>query len=413
MKKIICLALTVVMVFAMLSITASAADTAKVTYKVNWSTLYYEGCTFETKYDIEDYFNITKEENLLSFSSKGDGKIRAYVALERFAVSADTKYEYVFQAKNNVDGGYSGAVFAYAEGLPYFVYGGFNNTVDGKSEIDIRRGTHQEANATTDTNFTKTSVILDRSEGYATFKVVYNGYSVTLYALVNSNYTQVGNTITLPSNAYVAIGGYNRESDSNMERTVSIRNAVVYGMNDAAAQNMSSVVDPADALLAYIAEVEGEYNRDDYTTESYVGLLDAITAAKELVEGGSYDEYDIDDAIAVIEEAVYMLVPAENSGDGSNEGEGENAGENEGENAGENAGENTGENAGENAGNETQDPAQTEGTPIDTGVGAPAGTDDVVVVQKGGCGSAILASSALTVVALVGAAVVVSKKKED
>ena len=431
MKKIICLALTVVMVFAMLSITASAAETPKVTYKVNWSELNYEGCTFETKIDVENYYNITKTENLLSFSSKGNGKTRAYVAIERFALSSDTKYEYVFKAKNNVDGGESGAVFAFAGGVPYFIYGSFNNASDnaGKSSINVKKATHQDR-VECNVDFDKTYITLDRdSSGYASFKVAYNGFDVTFYALVSGKYEQVGKAITLPSDASVAIGGYNNEKNSSgKECTVSVSDAVIYPMNSAAIQNMSSVLGASVVeLILYIEEVENEHKKEDYEEESYTELLNAITSAKELIEGGSYDESDIEDAMLAIEDAVLMLIPkadsdegsddenaGENAGDNSGENNGENAGENTGDNAGENAGENagdnSGENNGENAGNETEAPVETD--PVGTETNAPAGTDQVIT-PKGGCGSAILASSALTVVALIGTAAIALKKKED
>lgn len=429
MKKIICLALTVVMVFAMLSITASAADTAKVTYKVNWSTLYYEGYTFEKKDDVETLLDVTKTENMLSFSDsdKNNDKFRAYVALERFAISADTEYEYVFQVKNNYDNGYSGAVFAFADGLPYFIYGGFNNKSNaanpGKSGINMKKATHENSDRCNVAGFTETFITLDLdADGFETFKVVYKGFNVTLYGLVSGSYTQIGNSITLPSNAYVAMGGYNRETkdDGSLERTVSIRNAVIYPMNSAAIQNMSSVLGASVVeLILDIEKKENEYKKEDYEEESYTELLNAITSAKALIEGGSYDEVDIEDAMLAIEDAVVMLIPKadsdegsddENAGENAGDNAGENNGENAGDNAGENAGDNSGENNGENAGNETEAPAETD--PVGTETNAPAGTDQVIAPQ-GGCGSAILASSALTVVALIGTAAVVSKKKED
>lgn len=318
MKKIICLTLTAVMILAMLSITAMAAEEPIVSYKVNWSELSYEAYGYDQlKYDMDTYYSVTKDENLLSFDAITGSKLRAYVATERFEISNDTKYEYVFQTKNNNDYGYSGAVFAFANGLPYFVYGGFNNKSDsahsGQSCIDIRKGLHKHSTNDCETGFEKSylTLALD-SDGYVTLKVVYDGYQVTLYGLTdsaNNEYEAIGNTITLPSDAKVAMGAFNRETDtsSGLERTASVRNAIVYGMNNAAVQNMPSVVDDNTEFILYVESVEKEYLESDYESESYADFLSALDRAKALIEEENFDELEIAEARASIEEAIDML----------------------------------------------------------------------------------------------------------
>ena len=459
MKKIICLTLTAVMILAMLSITAMAAEEPIVSYKVNWSELSYEAYGYDQlKYDMDTYYSVTKNENLLSFDAITGSKLRAYVATERFEISNDTKYEYVFQTKNNNDYGYSGAVFAFANGLPYFVYGGFNNKSDsahsGQSCIDIRKGLHKHSTNDCETGFEKTylTLALD-SDGYVTLKVVYDGYQVTLYGLTdsaNNEYEAIGNTITLPSDAKVAMGAFNRETDtsSGLERTASVRNATVYGMNNAAVQNMPSVVDAGTAFVAYVEQIEKAYLEIDYESESYADLLSALDYAKIIIEEGIFDEFDIAEARASIEEAIEMLelmepdfsnidewdadayemlmsavdeanalldkteikqseidaavtliferykeiVPdavldTELPDDDKNEEDGENVGD-------ENANDVVGDATGNTVGDETQ-------------TGSSSAED-----SGKGCKSALASSSALALLALVGTAVVVSKEKQ-
>ena len=65
MKKIICLTLTAVMILAMLSITAMAAEEHIVSYKVNWSELSYDAYGYDQpKDDMDTYYSVTKDENL-------------------------------------------------------------------------------------------------------------------------------------------------------------------------------------------------------------------------------------------------------------------------------------------------------------------------------------------------------------
>lgn len=103
MKKFICFILVSILLFAALSITASAADTPKSAYRVDWSALSYNAYWYNEKNDdISKYFTVSTTQNSIVLKAKGKSERRAYVAKTRFEITADTKYEYVFQAKTTV-----------------------------------------------------------------------------------------------------------------------------------------------------------------------------------------------------------------------------------------------------------------------------------------------------------------------
>lgn len=321
MKKFICFILVSIMLFASLSITASAADTPKSAYRVDWSALGYNAYWYnEKKDDISKYFTVSATQNSIVLNAKGKSERRAYVAKTRFEITADTKYEYVFQAKNNRDYGYCGVVFAFADGLPYFVYGSFNNVSDepndGKCDIRVNKGLNQHDTNPCGAGFTRSFVTVDTdSENYGTFKVAFDGLNVTVYALTDAEkgtYEPVGNAITLPSGAKIALGVYNRESSGTSDqRTISVKNAVLYAMNDAAAEKLGSMSDGSFELLSYVADIEKKYSEVDFDKESYSALANALDAAKKLVNSGTYIAAQISSARSDIDSAVVLLQYAE------------------------------------------------------------------------------------------------------
>lgn len=297
MKKIISAFLAIVMIAAGLSITASAAsERPKAAYRVNWSELSYTSDWYnEKKNDMSSNFTVTKGENSITSVAKSGCERRAYYSKTMYDISENTKYEYVFQAKNNRDYGYCGVIFAYANKLAYFMYGSFNNVSDdpndGKCDIRVVKGLNQHDSKNCSTGFTRSYVTADvDSEGFGTFKVVINGFNATFFVLTNASngtYTQAGNSITLPDDAQLTVGLFNREGSGSSQRTVTIRNAVVYAMNDAAAQNISSVSDGSYELLSYIDEVLKNYPEVDYEASSYKAILNIAKEAETAVSNGS------------------------------------------------------------------------------------------------------------------------------
>ena len=457
MKKIISLALALIFVFTMLTVSASAADEAKLTYKVKWSSLSYSTYWYnQNEGDMDEHYTVTIKDNSIDCNGRSDNERRSYVANERVQISSDTKFEYVFQAKNHTYGGSAGVVFAFADGIPYFVYGSFDNSSDdaiGQSDIRVQKGLNAHGSHDCETGFTRSYITVDLdSDGFGTYKVVIDGYTASFYALTNAaskQYDQIGGSITLPSDAVFALGLYNRENNSSGERTVMIRNAVVYAMNDAAARSLSVLSDGSAELLSYIARLEKEYPREDFETESFYEFLDSLTAAKKLIEDGDYSAVDIADAREAIDATIPLLEILTPDFTKLNEIIGKAKALKAADcnpiaykmlmaavaDAEELL---SADDLRQSQVNEAVavildrykeiDPNITVGdTPTDEPAGDVVGdasdnigytdivgSDAIVELPpKGGCGSAILASSALTVVALIGTAAIVSKKKEN
>lgn len=316
MKRFISLAIAVIMIFALIPITISAADTPKSAYRIDWSELSYNTYWYnQNENDIGSHFTVSKTSNSISFTGKKGNERRSYVATNKVTLSSTTKYEYVFQAKNNRDYGYCGVVFAWAGGVPYFMYGSFNNVSDdpndGMSDIRVQKGLNQHDSKNCSTGYTRSyrTVELD-SDGYGTFKVVFDGYKAIFYGLTDidkGTYELIGNAITLPSDAKIAFGAFNRENDGSKERTVTIRNAVLYAMNDEAANNISALSDGSYELLAYIAQVEKDFPRENYDLETYTELVGALHDAKTLIEKGRFSASQIASARDAIDSAIDLL----------------------------------------------------------------------------------------------------------
>ena len=477
MKKIISAFLAIVMIAAALSITASAAsEKPKAAYRVNWSELSYTSYWYnEKKNDMSSNFTVTKTANSITSTAKSGCERRAYYSKEMYEITSDTKYEYVFQAKNNRDYGYCGVIFAHANNLAYFMYGSFNNISDdpndGKSDIRVVKGLNQHDSKSCGTGYTRSYITADiDSDGYGTFKVVINGFTASFYALTdaaNGTFTPVGNSITLPDGAKVALGVFNREGSGSSQRTVSVRNAVLYAMNDAAAQNISSVSDGSYELLSYIDEVLKNYPEVDYEASSYKAILDIAKEAETAVSNGSITKAratelksELDSAlialelkeadIAALEEAIekaeaidetkYTVVSYKmllNAIDNANELLGDPEvrqseidaavalintrckdlipldgvipeEDDEIDDGGE---DNSGEdNSGEEDSDSNMDSCIDE-LPSDTGTPADTSSETLPILPKPGCKSSV-AVSALAAVAIIGTALVL-KKKED
>lgn len=317
MKKIISVFLAIVMIVAMLSITASAAsERPKAAYRVNWKEFSYTSDWYnEKKNDMSSNFTVTKGENSITSVAKSGCERRAYYSKTMYDISENTKYEYVFQAKNNRDYGYCGVIFAYANKLAYFMYGSFNNVSDdpndGKCDIRVVKGLNQHDSKNCSTGFTRSYVTADvDSEGFGTFKVVINGFNATFFVLTNASngtYTQAGNSITLPDDAKLTVGLFNREGSGSSQRTVTIRNAVVYAMNDAAAANIASVSDGSYEFLSYIDEMMAKHPKVNYTSSSYADFIDVIEKAEDAINSGNISTSILEGFKADLESAIASL----------------------------------------------------------------------------------------------------------
>lgn len=313
MKKMISLFIACVLVVAAFSFTASAEE-AKISYAVDWSSMSYKGYWYD-ELKTDSQYKLTATKSSLSTSPlKGtDTERRAFVANKTFAITSNTKYEYVFQAKNDTNYKYCGVVFAFGGGIAYFVYGSFNNVADapndGNCDIRVQKGLDYQEGKSCGTGFTRSYIkaALD-SDGYGTFKVVLDGYTASVYVLTDASagtYTMVGNSITLPSDAKIAFGAYYRGVETNgTPRTLVVRNAVLTAANEAAAEK---IVPGAYDFIDYVSKVEKDYLEADYTKETFTAFADALKAAKELIKNGDFDATKISSAKSAIDSAVILL----------------------------------------------------------------------------------------------------------
>lgn len=317
MKKTVSLLIAILLVVAGFSITASA-EKPEVSYAVDWSDMSFTGYWYdELKTDSQYTLNATVD-SLSATPLKGTStERRSFVANKTFEITEETKYEYVFQAKNDTDYKYCGVVFAFAGGVPYFVYGSFNNVADdpndGNCDIRVMKGLDYQNGKSCGTGFTRSYIKVDLdADGYGTFKVVVDGYTASIYGLTDAaagTYTLVGNSITLPTGAKIAFGAYYRgvESDGT-PKTLVIRNAVLTALNEATAENIAP---GAYEFIDYVSKVETDYLPADYTKTSFDAFSAALNEAKELIKSGVFDTVEIASAKSAIDSAVLLLEPAD------------------------------------------------------------------------------------------------------
>ena len=313
MKRIISAIIACLLVVAAFSFTASAEE-AKISYAVDWSSMSYKGYWYD-ELKTDSQYKLTSTATSLSASPlKGTNtERRAFVANKTFGITSDTKYEYVFQAKNDTNYKYCGVVFAFGGGIAYFVYGSFNNVADdpndGNCDIRVQKGLDYQEGKSCGTGFTRSYIkaALD-SEGYGTFKVVVEGYTASFYALTDATagtYTPVGGSITLPSDAKIAFGAYYRGVETNgTPKTLVVRNAVLTALNKAAAEK---IIPGAYDFVDYVGKVETDYLEADYTKESFAALTDALKTAKELINNRDFDTAKVSSAKSAIDRAVILL----------------------------------------------------------------------------------------------------------
>ena len=164
-----------------------------------------------------------------------DDNAKAFYA-KLATITENSYYELTFKAKNNRDGGYSGFVIAAdAENHPWFVYGGISNHGDddqNKSDLRARYRYHNnDGSIGSQLSSAKVQLALDLdAAGFASYKVVYEGLTATVYALVGGEWTQVVfgdmEAFTLTEGSSVAIGVYNRHG-LDRQRTTTVTAATL------------------------------------------------------------------------------------------------------------------------------------------------------------------------------------------
>ena len=317
MKKIIAILVAAMLLVTSLLVAVPASAAAVKTYNVNWSALDYDsyggGNGVGLKYsesDYEEMFEVTKTENSITSKRVMGQEARFYVATTKFALTDSTEYEYVFKVKNNTATYYAGMPYAISGETVYMIYGSFNNTSDDyngqKSELRFSMGSFDWEYPST-SNRTFPALDLD-SQGYSTIKVVYSGFTAKIYGLVGGSFVKQGQDIELPSDAYIALGVYSRDADGGKDRTLSVKDAVVSGMNQAAADNMIiKGSNGASALKDEVTKIEREYLEVDYTAESYAAVKSALETAKTVANDANSTADDVNEAKTALQDAVLAL----------------------------------------------------------------------------------------------------------
>lgn len=305
---------------AMLAIVpASAADVESM--PINLAHLDYiirdwKGAPKLTQEDFENLITVTVKDNMLATEATAnndpgnpnggasDQFATAYLA-QMYPITEDTSCTITVKAKNNRLGGYTGLIFASdAEGKPYFIYGALNNYGDHdkeKSDLRARYAYHNKdsnlGSWLSDTDFRQPQTL--DADGFASYKIVYEGFKATLYTIVNNEWTQItfgsGMTyFTLAPGSYISLGIYSRHGNGTKQRTATLLNPTIESDDIRGLYNGK-----IEAALAKVFMLVPEA----YTADSYKLVTDAVTAVEALGETATYEEIDaaVDDIYKALE----------------------------------------------------------------------------------------------------------------
>ena len=330
MKRIVSALVITAMILAMLlsaiptlAVTPSADPVS--TYKVNWKDLVglgtmraqwvYERQPSQNNY--EEKYTVTATDTEL-ISEKKAGDTRLYYSEAMVDITADTYYVYEFEVNslNYADGG---VIFAFAANpnahidgdkiynidgskgtVPesaYFLMGHLSNGTDASVHFGRPNGGYEVAGATK----TALSSVKKDGDGWAKYKVVYDGLKVKLYYVdTNGNWVEffADKNITLVEGSKIAVGVSTWSPD-----WVNIRNCVVTAYNDVAAANLEKtfidvLIKKSDSVLT---------GDTPYTEETIAVLETALAEAKKVVANTAATAADISKAYKALTSAIDSL----------------------------------------------------------------------------------------------------------
>ena len=323
MKKSVSILLIVTMLLAsvLAMIPASAAGsepTPYATYNVNWKELYESGTMtaqedLTPKTDYEYYFNVFATENSIRFTPKNDslGKDRSYFSTQMVDITADTYFIYTFEAKNGRSGGWAGVVLAYGDAkgssnqslgnAPFFLSGQFDNNganaETGMSAFRFRQGRHSLDDSKPYREVIEMENQIDKivttEDGYGKFRVVYEGYNMTVY--YNDFETNaemiVGRTITLPEGSKIAFGAYSQGAGVNDLNLVTLRNCTLKAYTEAAQVSLYRALLPG--LTQKGMAIWNNGVNTEYTAVTYSALESALNVAIQIDVGTPSSNADV------------------------------------------------------------------------------------------------------------------------
>lgn len=216
-----------------------------------------------------------------------------------FPIDASTNVTLYVKAKNNRLGGYCGLIFAAdADDHPYFVYGALNNYGDNnKEKSDLRaRYRYHNNDSSIGSQLSSDSVYLTQkldADGYASYKIVYEGLTATIYTETADGWTQVEfgsmKKFELKEGSYISIGIYSRHGHDNKQRTATLLDATIEAANVKSLfqTRLSGYITKAANLVAAA-----------YTAESYAAVAQAVAGANAITDTSTIPE--IETALSLI-----------------------------------------------------------------------------------------------------------------
>ena len=262
---------------------------------INWKDLYdarlmrsqWWTDIGQAQNDYDSKFTVKATDTELTSAPNDKGADRTYFSTKMYEITSDTRYEYTFEAKNNLARGYAGVIFAYdiTGKFPYLAFGEFDNISDKGSCIHLafkkghfNTGAYPACAVGWD-EFTK--VVKQTDDGYGQYKVIYDGFDVKFcYLDTSGEYVQLGSTITLPAGSKVCVGVYSPVINEKCY-TVSLRNCVLTAKNDETigylvGQNIS-LVKTFNVKVATFNICKAEYGATKY--KDYTKIVAAIKAS--------------------------------------------------------------------------------------------------------------------------------------
>ena len=308
--------------------------------EIYWTTLGYQtlygGAV--SKENITDYYDFTITDNMITSKAIANAPELGYVSQTEYPITDDTFYVYEFKAKLNRVGGYAGVVYAAKGSEHYFFYGAFANDGDFSNSDGVRMSHLQHRYGSTrdltGREFYECPALhlkLDE-EGYGSWRVIYEGLTIKMqyltadgeWAYANNSqraYSSPGNqhqkdewyanapeisSFTLPAGYYVAFGVQNKFGDVDSQRTIAVKDAVLYDCTTID----DSEITPADktALNAYINYVSEKFvNSIEYDAETWATFQKALSAARIASSNNRVSQLTINEKLEELISAVSAL----------------------------------------------------------------------------------------------------------
>ena len=279
-------------------------DTPSAVYIPDWKALsesenMVSQLDGEENESAEELFYVDATNEALCVKANDGAELdgaRFYFSNQLFKITATTYYEYVFNAKSES----AGAVIARANRAAYALYCSLDNTEsEGEYTVALRYG--ENFRLVNGTSEAKCKLILDGE--FSSFKVIYNGYRVSVYALVDNGgegeWSHLkGLDFTLPSSAFVCLGACVLDGGE-----ITLKSAAINAYNKESAAILNG--DTARAELISLIYSTEDIIFGNYTEQTASALLSALSDA---ITALSDDSADVTEQKNALEAAILGLI---------------------------------------------------------------------------------------------------------